>query len=237
MPKALRRQAAEPEPLPPSQPLWVSRLTGELRYCLPSEMEDHPLQHKVHGSYQQEVMRGILGDVGITNVLRAYISPTTGRLTSIDGHMRKGLEETPWPTVMLDVDDDEAAYILLLEDEVAGLSEKNVQALQRLSEQVYSESDAVTQLLHGLLIQHQLIPNLTVGEPDAAPGYAYEGSEGDYVDTTPVPAPDSNIRMCQLFLTTETYPDFERRVRQLTQDYGTTTITDTVVECLRRATD
>jgi hypothetical protein len=30
-----------------SQPFWLSRIV-ELRTCLPSEMVDHPLQHKIH---------------------------------------------------------------------------------------------------------------------------------------------------------------------------------------------
>lgn len=177
MPKP--RPVSGPGPTPP--PLWASRIT-ELRYCLPSEMQDHPLQHKIHGAFQREVMLGLLGDVGIADALRAYVSPTTGEFITLDGHLRRSLGETPWPTLVLDVDDDEAAHILLFGDEVAHLAEKDVQALARLSASVSTESEAVTQLLHGLLQTHQAGP-LTPGELSG-------GLAGDLPDADQDEAPD-----------------------------------------------
>lgn len=44
----------------------------------------------------------------------------------------------------------------------------------------------------------------------------------------------SHVRMVQLFLTTETKPTFEERIATLAVRYGTSNVTDTVMECLRR---
>jgi len=99
---------------------WRTRISDPTIYFRrPDELAAHPLQHKTHPAFQQEVMRGVLNEVGIADVLRTYVSPSTGQLTLIDGHMRTHLSATqPWPTVLLDVDDDEAAYLLLTYDEI-----------------------------------------------------------------------------------------------------------------------
>jgi hypothetical protein len=164
-----RKVVSSPSP-PQGTCLWVNRIT-ELRYCLPSEMIDHPLQHKIHLDFQRSVMRGLLEEVGIADALRAYVSPSTGALVTLDGHLRRSLGETPWPTLILDVTDEEAAYILLTGDEVTGLAQKEEAALARLLETVRSADSAVQQMLEGLVRQEPL-PRLTMGDPDPAPGYA-----------------------------------------------------------------
>lgn len=47
----------------------------------------------------------------------------------------------------------------------------------------------------------------------------------------------SHVRMVQLFLTTETQPQFVAWVNTLGARYGTDSVTDTVYECLKRAAD
>jgi hypothetical protein len=42
--------------------------------------------------------------------------------------------------------------------------------------------------------------------------------------------------MVQLFLTVSTFPDFQQMTDDLAEEYGTSNATDTVMECLRRAT-
>jgi hypothetical protein len=48
--------------------------------------------------------------------------------------------------------------------------------------------------------------------------------------------PVSTVRMAQLFLDTTTYPEFASMVETLMEEYATDNATDTVMECLRRAT-
>jgi hypothetical protein len=134
---------------------WRDRIV-EMRYVRPEELADHPLQHKIHGPMQQSVMRGVLQEVGIADVLRAYVSPTTSKLTAIDGHMRKHLGPQPWPTVILDVTDEEAAYLLMLYDEIAPLHEKDRGALDLLLQAVRSDDSAVNQLLADLKQSYHL---------------------------------------------------------------------------------
>jgi hypothetical protein len=58
----------------------------------------------------------------------------------------------------------------------------------------------------------------TAGEPASAAG-----------------APASNVRMVQLFLDETSHPPFMEHVKALSESYGTKTVTDTVLECIRRA--
>ena len=211
---------------PPASPAWRNRVK-ELRYVSPQDLDDHPLQWRTHPDHQRSALRGVLEEVGIAGALLAYESPSTGRLVKIDGHARASLDaDTPWPTLILDVTDEEAALLLATHDPLAALAEGSKEQLNALLHQVQSGDPAVQQLLEGLAIEHKLIPGY---------GSDTSGPEDDDIDTTPVPGPESNVRMVQLFLTSETYPAFERMVQALAEEYGTSTITDTVVECLTRA--
>jgi site-specific DNA-methyltransferase (adenine-specific) len=139
----------------------------ELRYVSPRELEDHPLQHKIHPDHQRSVMRGILEEIGIADVLLAYESPSSGRLVAIDGHLRKSLGDTPWPTVILDLDDAEAAYMLAVGDEVTLLAQKDQEALARLLHEVQSGDSAVQQMLSALAEREGIVP---LGTPDMGHG-------------------------------------------------------------------
>lgn len=152
---------------------WRDRIV-ELRRCLPSALADHSLQHKIHGDFQRSVMCGVLKEVGKADALRAYVSPSTGALTLLDGHLRKSLGETPWPTLILDVTDDEAAYILLTGDEVTGLAKKEQTALARLLEEVHSADASVQQMLRQLAEQVSLPVEeapVVLSPPEEFPAY------------------------------------------------------------------
>lgn len=49
--------------------------------------------------------------------------------------------------------------------------------------------------------------------------------------------PSSQVRMVQLFLTVATFPAFQEMTDELAERYGTANATDTIMECLRRATN
>ena len=180
---------------------WRNRVK-ELRYVSPHDLADHPLQHKVHPEQQQSVMRGILTDIGIADVLLAYESPTTGRLTAVDGHLRKNLADTPWPTVILDIDDAEAAYILAVGDEVTALALKDQDALAHLLHEVQSGASAVQQMLSALAEHEGLIPRL----PDAQSGVNDPAAEWQ---SMPAFQQDDQLAWKQLIVNFETPDDLQ----------------------------
>src|ERR1043166_428989 len=142
-------------PNPPPQ--WRNRVK-ELRYVSPRDLGDHPHQWREHPDFQRSALRGVLEDIGIAGALLAYESSTTGVLTSIDGHLRKSLGDTPWPTLILDVTDEEAALLLASHDPLAALAETNRDALATLLQEVQSGDAAVQQMLSELAQREGIVP-------------------------------------------------------------------------------
>jgi len=154
----------------PAPPYRV-RITDPVVHMLrPGEIADHPLQHKSHPPQQRDAMAALCREVGIAGVLLVYHSPSNaGALTAIDGHLRKSLDpHQPWPCVMLDVDDDEAAYLLLTHDEIGRLAELLRQQTSTLLDRVRSQEGAVQDLLTQLREREGILT------PAALPGPVLE---------------------------------------------------------------
>jgi hypothetical protein len=151
-------------------PAWRNRVK-ELRYVRPAELADHPLQWRVHPETQAAALKGILGEIGIAGALLAYESPTTG-LTSIDGHLRKSLDaDVPWPTLILDVDDAEAAMLLATHDPLAAMASSDTAQLTALLHSVQSGEAGVQALLSQLAEDAGIAPprEERMPEPGDAP--------------------------------------------------------------------
>ena len=143
--------------------LDIRNRVKELRYVRPSDLADHPQQWRIHGELQQQAMQGLLREVGIAGALLAYESPTTG-LTSIDGHLRKSLADTLWPTLILDVTDEEARLLLASYDPVSAMAETNRAQLAALLADV-TTGDAGVQALLAQLAEANGIAALTDARP------------------------------------------------------------------------
>src|SRR5215471_4970337 len=149
----------------PAPPYRV-RITDPVVHMLrPGDITDHPLQHKSHPPQQREAMAALCREIGIAGVLLVYHSPgNAGALTALDGHLRKSLDPSqPWPCVLLDVDDDEAAYLLLTHDEIGRLAELLRLQTTTLLERVRTQEGAVQDLLRQI---------------EAREGWAADGAEG-----------------------------------------------------------
>lgn len=214
---------------------WHDRVL-ELRRLRPSEMDDHPLQWKIHTPHQQRLMRGLLEDVGIAGVGLAYVSPSTGRMTSIDGHLRKSLGDVPWPTIILDVTDAQAATLLVTYDEVARLIDADSAQLTATLAAIDTESQAVLDFLTSVALDYKAIPPESFADRPAtqAPGRPGTRDRAEDFDTGPVDGdvPGSNIHMVQLFLEEADYPAFKQACDRLAPHYQTRTVTETVLACV-----
>lgn len=122
----------------------------ELRYVPASDLEPHPGNWRDHPREQVEALKGVLADVGIADALLAYQSERTGKLTVIDGHLRKDAAPQTWPVLVLDVTDKEADFILATHDPLAALAQADAPALQALLDGVNTDSKAVQEMLSAL---------------------------------------------------------------------------------------
>jgi hypothetical protein len=87
-----------------------------------SNLLDHESNFRVHPKVQQNMMKGILEDIGISGALVAYYSERNdGKLTIIDGHLRKNMGGE-WPVCITDLNDSEADKLLAVHDPVGMLA-------------------------------------------------------------------------------------------------------------------
>jgi hypothetical protein len=116
------------------------------------DLQGHDGNWRTHPQFQQDALAGVLREIGIAGALLVYKSPARdGAYTLIDGHLRKALDpEQTWPCLVLDVDDDEAQYILATHDPLTALAEADTDALRRVLAEVQSGEAAVQALLSRL---------------------------------------------------------------------------------------
>jgi hypothetical protein len=145
-------------PRTPTPPPLRDRIL-DLRRIPARDLQDHALNWRVHPQAQADALLGTLGELGIASALLVYDSPRQGGLCIIDGHLRKSLDPAQeWPCLLLDLDDDEAAYLLATHDPLGAMAEASKDALAALLEDVRSGSSAVQQMLAQLAEQSGVVP-------------------------------------------------------------------------------
>jgi hypothetical protein len=119
-----------------------------LEYIDSADLTPHPGNWRQHGKAQADALLGVLKEVGIAGALLAYRSERQGgALVVIDGHLRKDAAPTKWPVLVLDVDDQEADYILSTHDPLAAMATADAGALDALLSSVNSGEAAVQAML------------------------------------------------------------------------------------------
>lgn len=147
-------------PRTPTPPRLRDRIL-DLRRIPACDLQDHQMNWRTHPQAQQDAMRGILDELGIAAALLVYDSPRQGGLCIIDGHLRKALDPAQeWPCLVLDLDDDEAAYLLATYDPLGAMAEASRAALATVLETVTSGQASIQQLLTSLGERHGIIPVL-----------------------------------------------------------------------------
>jgi hypothetical protein len=115
------------------------------------ELLDNDGNPRRHPQAQRDALRGVLEQVGIAAALVAYHSQRNGgRLTLIDGHLRRQDYDLDWPTLILDVTDEEADLLLATHDPLAALAEYDRPKLDALLQEVRARSPAVVGMLKDL---------------------------------------------------------------------------------------
>ena len=155
----------------------------EMKMVRAGDLMDHEGNWRVHPLYQRRALEGRLEAVGITDVIKAYHSPRRdGRLTVIDGHLRKETDpELVWPVLVLDLDDDEADDELAFHDAIGAWAETNPLALNALLAKARAANDKAEEARARLAEQIQAqvdIAKRALGDPTAAP--ATEAAYGGF---------------------------------------------------------
>lgn len=95
----------------------------ELRRVKASDILPNPKNWRTHPDSQREALSGVLETVGIADAVLAMELPN-GRLMMVDGHLRKDiLGNQEVPVIVLDITPEEADFVLLTHDSLAGMAE------------------------------------------------------------------------------------------------------------------
>jgi ParB-like chromosome segregation protein Spo0J len=184
-----------------------------------------PWNWRTHSKEQQQALLGILKEVGIAGAVLVR-KLKNGKYMLIDGHLRREtLPNEKIPAVVLDVSEKEAKKLLLAVDPLAAMAGKDEEALQKLLKEVETEDESLASLFSNISTVKAEELELDLDDDGSA---VPEGGEAEIKA--------SHVRMVQLFLNVKTLPEFEKMVAALAPKYGTQTVTDTVIECLRRST-
>jgi DNA methylase len=147
----------DPMPRTTTPPQLRDRIL-DLRRIPARDLQDHQMNWRTHPQAQQDAMRGVLDELGIAAALLVYDSPRQGGLCIIDGHLRKSLDQAQeWPCLLLDLDDDEAAYLLATHDPLGAMAEASREKLAQVLQTVQSGQASVQQLLAQLAEQHDVM--------------------------------------------------------------------------------
>lgn len=104
----------------------------ELRRVKASDILPNPKNWRTHPDSQREALSGVLETVGIADAVLAMELPN-GRLMMVDGHLRKDLLGTQEvPVIVLDITPEEADFVLLTHDSLAGMAEFDEEKLNDL---------------------------------------------------------------------------------------------------------
>lgn len=113
------------------------------------DISQHPTNPKDHPDYQRQVFRESVAFVGFGSVPLAYESARNGgKLTWVDGNMRG--DEMPdyvGEGGILDIDDEEAAFLLVTLDPIAALAQTNAERMAQTLESVSTDSDVLNSFL------------------------------------------------------------------------------------------
>jgi hypothetical protein len=134
---------------------------------LGSALTPHPLNWRVHPEAQKAGLRGVLREVGMVGEVYAYYSESAGgKLTLIDGHLRSSDEfaALEWDVAITDLNDEEAAKVLLSMDNIGMMAQGSVENLEALLRQVKSTDEELSTFLTETALDYGI-----VAFPDAEP--------------------------------------------------------------------
>jgi hypothetical protein len=118
------------------------------------QLKPDPKNWRKHPEAQSNALRGLLAEIGFADAVLAR-RLSDGSLMLVDGHLRAETVTSEIPTLVLDVDENEAHKILLTLDSLAGLASTDHDGLESLLEGMESKNAAVNDLLRKLLASTQ----------------------------------------------------------------------------------
>lgn len=138
----------------------------ELRRVPAGELLPNPKNWRQHPEAQQNVMRGVLAELGLAGV--ALARETEEGLMLLDGHLRAEIVDanTPIPVVVLDLTPEEGDYLLATYDPLTGLAGVDADLLRDLVSGISTENPEVEGMLADLLAEAEALAKGKAEDPE-----------------------------------------------------------------------
>jgi len=149
-------------------PLKIRDRIKELKRIPASELLDNEKNWRSHPQHQREALRGILEEIGFAGAELCYYSERNGgRLTLVDGHLRKDeAGDAALPCLITDLNDEEADKLLVTYDPIGAMAGADKDRLEALLRDVQTDSEALGNMLERLAHDNGIVAGLT-GEQEA----------------------------------------------------------------------
>jgi len=212
-----------------------SRIVGMID-VVSSEVYDHPHQWRHHPKSQIKALRQALEHVGQANVIIVYKCVNdlvdakgqaipAGSLVAIDGHNRKNASGVAtWKAILLDVNDEEAAFLLATLDPISAMAVTEKDKYAALYDSLPVSAPAVQ-----LMLDETLGARLPAANLKFKGGDVEEDDEDEQAAAQVAAIPVSTVRMVQLYCNQENHPVLMAQLDALGEYFQTASITDTVL--------
>ncbi len=137
----------------------------ELKMVPRKDLVPHPLNWRLHNSEQRGALDAVLKEIGIANAVIAY-PIDGGKFQLIDGHLRSETIDQDIPTLVLDVDAEEAAKLLITLDPIAAMAETSKDHLASLLNSVEFQEDGTANMLRELGIKAGVFVMPEMADPE-----------------------------------------------------------------------
>lgn len=126
----------------------------ELRKIRAGDLVPNERNWRMHSQGQRDALAGVLEEIGYADALLARELPD-GSVELLDGHCRRELTpDTIVPVLIVDLDDAEAAKLLVTLDPLAAMADADAEKLESLLRDVDSGNETVQQMLADLAAEN-----------------------------------------------------------------------------------
>jgi hypothetical protein len=134
------------------------------------DLLDNAGNWRTHPAMQRDALVGVLNEIGMVNALVAYHSERNGgKLTLIDGHLRKEIDPNQeWWIAITDLTDAEADLLLVVFDPLSAMAERDDAKIAELAERVQAEDLAVQAMVRRVIEGSELADEDDASEAEDA---------------------------------------------------------------------
>lgn len=148
------------------------------KWVAPSTLEDHPQNWRVHNENQKAAMQAVLDSIGVADAILVYKSQASGKMTIVDGHMRRSMldSQDKVPVLVLDLNDEEAKAMLATHDPLAFMAGRDDEEYNKLLAEIGAQ-DPFKDLAR--MFNTDGVPGQD-GDPEADAAYLGDEVKGKY---------------------------------------------------------